>query len=352
MASTTSSNRLLSRAAFALLAASVLWSSAALAQSPPSAADLATARELFLQARDLRTSGDLKGALEKFRGAWATAPTPIIGLELGRTYMQRGELIEAREAFLAVGRLKVESDETAKSAQARTEAGELAEQLRPKIATLNVKVTGATDGATLTVDGANVPLISGSATRKVNPGKHELVVKSGGAEKRDAVDVAEGESKDVAEDMNGATPTTTVPTPQPTPQPTPGPTESTSPDWVRPAMIYGGFGLAGVGVVVGGATGIVALGKSRTVKNECPGQVCPESARKDVTSGRTFATISTVGWIAGAVGAGAGLVGLFVLKPTAKSDAPKSDTPKAAHAIVPAATWMPGGAWLGAEGRF
>ncbi len=339
----------------------MLWSCPASAQQAPSAADLATARELFLQARDLRTGGDLKGAIDKFRGAYATAPTPIIGLELGRTYMQKGDLIEAREAFLAVGRLKVEADETSKSAQARTEATELAEQLRPKIATLVVKVTGATsDGATvaLTVDGANVPLISGSATRKVNPGKHELVVKTGTSEKRDSVELAEGESKEVTEDLGTATSVGAV-TPVPTTPPTASAGDAAStPDWVRPAMIYGGFGLAGAGVIMGSVTGVVALGKARTVKNECPGQVCPESARKDVTSGRTFSTLSTVGFIAGAVGAGAGLVGLFVLKPAPaksdapKSDAPKSDAPKASATILPTATFVPGGAWLGAEGRF
>lgn len=333
----------------------MLWSCPASAQQAPSAADLATARELFLQARDLRTGGDLKGAIDKFRGAYATAPTPIIGLELGRTYMQKGDLIEAREAFLAVGRLKVEGDETPKSAQARTEANDLAEQLRPKIATLVVKVTGAASDATvaLTVDGANVPLISGSATRKVNPGKHELVVKTGTSEKRDSVELAEGESKEVTEDLSAATPVGPV-TPVPTTPPTASAGDTTAtPDWVRPAMIYGGFGLAGAGVIMGSVTGVVALGKARTVKNECPGQVCPESARKDVTSGRTFSTLSTVGFIAGAVGAGAGLVGLFVLKPApAKSDAPKSDAPKASATILPTATFVPGGAWLGAEGRF
>src|SRR5678810_388595 len=104
MASTTSSERSAGTLVLALSVAASLWTGRVHAE--PSAADLATARELYLQAKDLRSAGDLKGALEKYQAAWQTAPTPIIGIELGRTHTQLGQLIEARETFLAIARLK------------------------------------------------------------------------------------------------------------------------------------------------------------------------------------------------------------------------------------------------------
>lgn len=293
-----------------------------------------------MQAKDMRASGDVQGALEKYKGAWANAPTPIIGVEMGRTHMQLGQLIEAREAFLAVGRLKVEPDETPRSAQARAEASELAEQLRPKIGTLVLRVKTA-PGATPTVaiDGANVALVSSGATRKINPGKHEIVTRVGATEKHDSVDIAEGETKELAVDVSAPAEQTPV-APPPT---TPTTTTDTSNDALRPVLIYGGFGLAGAGVLVGGVTGIMAFGKGRTVKNECPAKVCPESARNDVNTGRTLATISTISIGAAVVGAAAGVVGLFVLRP--------KDADKPAP-VAPSAAFISGGAILGARGEF
>jgi hypothetical protein len=87
-----------------------------------SAADLAQARQLFNQGLGLRDKGDAVGAIEKLRAANAVAATPITGIELGRTYASAGRLVEAREALLAVGRLPVAPQETARSAAARADA--------------------------------------------------------------------------------------------------------------------------------------------------------------------------------------------------------------------------------------
>jgi hypothetical protein len=341
MASTTSSERSAGTLVLALSVAASLWTGRVHAE--PSAADLATARELYLQAKDLRSAGDLKGALEKYQAAWQTAPTPIIGIELGRTHTQLGQLIEARETFLAIARLKVEPDETARSAAARTEAAELGEQLRPKIATLVAKVTNLPEGAspTLTVDGSNVAIVGGTATRKVNPGKHEMTLRAGGNERRDAVDVAEGETKEMTLDLSSASPA-------PIAGPSPGvttPRESTEGSSLRPVLIYGGFGLGAFGVATGAVTGILAFGKASKVNDACTGTSCPESARKDVDDGRTFATISTIGFIAGGVGVAAGFIGLFALRP---SDSAPAKTARVSAIPLP----FPGGGAVDLRGEF
>ena len=76
----------------------------------PSAADLESARELFKEGREARQNGDLKRALDRFKAAHAYGQTPVTALELGRTHIQLGELVEGREVLLSVARIKVQPD--------------------------------------------------------------------------------------------------------------------------------------------------------------------------------------------------------------------------------------------------
>src|SRR5438874_1930474 len=106
----TTSSSAVARRAFAAIALAALVAVPAVSfgqpAAQPSAADLESARELYKEAKALRDKGDLRGALEKFKQAHAYGQTPVTGLELGRTHMQLGELVEAREVFLSVARMK------------------------------------------------------------------------------------------------------------------------------------------------------------------------------------------------------------------------------------------------------
>jgi len=57
-----------------------------------------------------------------------------------------------------------------------------------------------------------------------------------------------------------------------------------------------------------GATGIMALGKKSTTDEQCSDKlhVCTPEGRDAASSGRTLAVVSTVGWVVGALGIGAG----------------------------------------------
>jgi hypothetical protein len=309
------------------LAAGLLVPRAASAQAAPgtapSAADLESARELFKEARELRQKGDSKTALERFKAAHAYGQTPVTGLELGRTHMELGELVEAREIFLGVGRLKIASDETEKSASARTEAAELAEKVRPRIPTIMVKLTSVAPDAhpVVLVDGAPIPVVSNGAVRKVNPGAHVVVVRPGGAaaganggtagapggpeERRDVV-LAEGESKDLVVDLAGSSAAAH--------DAGSGDAGASGQRKISPLTWVGlGLGVAGLGT--GAVAGVIALGKASDVTKACTGTRCPPSAKNTVDGGRTAATISTVGFAAGLAGVGLAAVGWFVLSP-------------------------------------
>src|SRR5690242_13340717 len=112
--------------AIALLAVSslgpALASVASVASAEPTAADLESARDLFKEGQALRAKGDLEGALTKFKAADALAGTPITGVELGKTLLQMGKLVEAREGFLSVGRIPTKPNESPQTKKARAEA--------------------------------------------------------------------------------------------------------------------------------------------------------------------------------------------------------------------------------------
>jgi hypothetical protein len=282
--------------------------------SAPSAADLESARELFKEGRELRQNGDLRRALDRFKAAHAYGQTPVTALELGRTHVQIGELVEGREVLLSVARMKVQPDETDKSAQARAEAAELAEEVKKRIPTLSVKLAGvASDSAAqLTVDGFAVPIVGLSGIRKANPGKHVVVARAGTHEETRNVELEEGKTQEIAIDLAGTGAAGGGPTPPVVAPDTTG--KKISPvTWI-------GLGVGVVGVGVGTAFGVIALGKASKVNDACTGTHCPPSTKSDVDSGRSAATISTIGFAVGGAGLIAAAVGYLVLsKPSASA---------------------------------
>jgi hypothetical protein len=195
----TSSNRL------AALLSGLALGVTALAYAPPtfaqqgSAGDIAQARELLNEGLELRRQGDTAGALSKLRAAHALARTPITGIELARAYLAVGKLVDARETYLSVARIAERSEETGRSKAARTESAQSGEQLRARIPSLMVKITGVPpDTVAVTIDGAAVPSEALAAPRLVDPGSHTVSARSTtGGTAETTVDLKEGETREV-----------------------------------------------------------------------------------------------------------------------------------------------------------
>ena len=287
--------------AFALTSAPTL----AYAQGEPSAADSETALQLYKDGKALREKGDNDAALEKLRAAFALVETPIIAVELAKAYTGKQKLVEAREVLLTVSRMPVRKNESEKAAEARREAETLAAQLKPRLASLRVKVTGLAAGETpkLAVDGASVPPDAAGVPRIVNPGAHVVTVDVGGKSTKGEVTLAEGESRE----LEIAAPEKDAGGPSTPGQPTTGSEKS----GLKSGLVYGGFGVAVVGLGVGTITGIMTLSKAGTLKDNCTSDGrCPASSQSDIDGATTLGTVSTIGFIVGGVGLAAGIIGL------------------------------------------
>jgi hypothetical protein len=300
------------------------------ASAEPTAADKETARGLMADGRAARDRGDLRAALKAFTGADNIMHVPTTGLELARTQAALGQLLAARDTTARVMRFPERPNEPAPFKVARDAATSFNEELDARIPSLKVLVTGAPEGARprVTIDGASVPAEQVGQARKVDPGHHVIVARAGSSEGKQEIDLAEKESKQVSVDLS--TPATaggeaaSPPADQETSKE--GATASQEPSTFPRVMVYGGFGLAGAGLLAGTITGAVSLSKTSGIRNsgQCSGDVCGPVEYDDISSAKTMATLSTVSFIVAGVGAVAGVVGLLM---SASSAEPKSDGP-------------------------
>ncbi len=295
-----------------------------------SAVDIAQARELLNQGLDLRKRGDNAGALEKLKGAHALGHTPITGLELGRTYLTLGRLVEAREALLSIGRIPVRAEETIRSKTARQQSADLAEQLRLRIPTLTVRITGVpVDSVSVTIDGAVVPTVALAAPRLLDPGGHDVSARSttgGTAETR--VELKEGETRDVELKIVFTGGTAVAPAAEAGAE---SPASSTLPATAGDAPVSAfspapssklrvpALALMGGGLVVGGAGAVLLFVESA--------KAVDANTRHDKSgydSASTAWTVGLVAAIAGGVALGSGGILLFISRPKSGGGGPQA----------------------------
>jgi hypothetical protein len=320
----------------------------------PSAVDAETALQLFKDAKSLREKGDLRSALEKFRAAYALVETPLTALELGRTYIALGQLIEAREALLAVARMPPRKNESAKSVEARAESERFAAELRPRLAsvTLRAPMRGASEPPSrVTVDGLLVPAATLGNPRLVNPGKHIIVLEAGSQVVRNEVELREGESReldlvlpphpDAPPQASPLVPPPQTSPPPPVPSPSPAAEKPATHDTARKATILAGFGTAAVSVAVGSISGILTLSRAGSLKDACtPDGRCPATSQSDLDSASTLGTVSTVMFGVALVGVAVGTATYVLWKPNPSAVA--SDSRPGGVRILPCATGIVG----------
>jgi hypothetical protein len=308
-------------------AAPVLCSAVALAE--PSAADKETARSLLNEGDRKYAAKDYKGALDAYQGAHSIMGVPTTGIEVAKAQEALGLLVEARDTLLSITRLPAQPRDPAAFTKARDDAKARAPGIAARIPSIRFTVTGPSPGAEIavSVDGQALPSASASLPRKVNPGHHRVTVSSQGfVEQTREVDVEEGKEAPLsfvlAAGPGGAPP---VGGPAPVvesagpgaPPPDTGTSEKSSLAYV--GLGVGALGVAGI--VVGTVFGLKASSKWSDAKAQCnpfPTN-CGTTGAGLGDDAQGAATVSTVGFIVGAVGVATGAV-LWFAAPEKKTE--------------------------------
>lgn len=294
--------------------ASVLLVPAA-AFGEPTAADKETARAQLATGDRAVREKDFASALRAYTAADDIMHVPTTGIEVAKALNALGKLVEARDKYLQVSRIPVRPDEPAPFAHARTTAATEARHLSPRIPSIAIALSGFPQRANVGVFVDDEAILESllAIPRKLNPGHHTVrVTVDGGTHATREVDLAEADAVRVEIAFGGPTsaePAAPLPVsgaPAPVPDATEATTKAGLPVWSPVA-----FGVGGVGVVVGGITGAIALSRASSAKEHCTGNTCTREAEADIDASKSFGVISTGAFGVALVGAGIGLVGLW-----------------------------------------
>jgi hypothetical protein len=322
------------------------------AQAEPQAEDVAAARALGIQGIKLADAGNCAEAIEKLERAESLYHAPSILGRLGECQVEVGRVVLGTENLNRVVREQLPPNAPAAFIAAQDRAKKVLERALPRIAYLVVRVDPPGVNPQVTIGGSPVQSALIGAERPTDAGSYEVVASAPGYRTARAnVTLAEGAHQEIAlgltpdPDAQPASPapplpaTTTAPPAVSTSEPPPAPA-ATSGGNRTPA--YVALGIGGAGLLLGSITGIVALSKTGSL--ECPNNRCPPSQHSKLDSANTMATISTVGFSVGLVGAA---VGTVLLLTSGKSEPAPTATVGSLHARP-----FIGGRTAGLEGTF
>jgi hypothetical protein len=373
---------------YALTAAAVLWAPVAWSQaptSPPPAAATDPGREGI---NDFY-AGRYDEALQKLTRAYLDHRTPVLGLWSARAMVKLGKLVEAAMRYHEVTGLTAPAGDSAQS-EAQVTALKERQALLPKIPKLTVIVRGAdTNAVTVKVDAANFHATRIGKPQEVNPGQHEVVGTLGTQTVTELVILHEGNAKTIALVFEPPAvqltpqPPPAAPTAAPAPQPPPTPPAAAAtsappamppappPETAQPAALpaaptpaptaaeaapaanpppdtttgsggaqrtlgWVGIGVGGAGILLGGVTGVMMISKQGELDDDgCVNGHCYADQADAVDSYNSLRTLSTIGFAAGVLAGGTGLVLLL----TAPNQAASAPTVQAGVGV--------GSAWVG-----
>lgn len=305
-----------SRAWAGLLLASCVFFAGAPAHAQPTAAQKEAARNLMAEGRELREQGNLEAALARFTAADSIMNVPTTAYEMAATQAELGKLVEAGETVRRLLALAHSPGDPAPFNEARVKARALEQRLDGRTPTLRLVISGAAtaDSPRVTLDGEPLLAASLGLPFRVNPGKHVVVVRAGDHEESREVDAVEGLSAELhfaLRPPRAEPPPSAVPADN-GPRRRPSAVSRSTPGAPIPALSYVGGGVFVAGMVVGGVTGLAALSHKNSAARSCVNGECPPSTFRDLDSARSFATISTVGFVVGAVGFAVGASALLL----------------------------------------
>jgi hypothetical protein len=335
------------RLTLACYASSLLLTVSAARADEPSAADRATARTLAQEGYVALRDKDYATAADRFGRAEALVHAPTLLRDLARAQVGLGKLVDAHENYSLIIREGVAPDAPQPWVQALADAKAEIVAIPPRLPWVTITVTGPSD-PTVTIDGVTISSASLGVKRPADPGKHEIRASAKGYyTAKKSVVLNEGESVNIAFDLEDAPPDAPPEPEEVAPvQQTEAPVE---PAWRQPAIISA-FAVGGAGLALGSVTGILAIRKHARLSTTCSEGTCYREQGDDLDSYHTLGKLSTIGFVAGGIGAATGVVLLLVKPPSTSANATGKSTGKGRSALR--MTPFVGLAGAGVEGTF
>jgi hypothetical protein len=244
--------------------------------------DPAAAEALFRDGRAAMQRGDYEVACAKLDESQRLDPAPGTLLNLAECEEKRGRLASAWQDYQWAAEALPAGDERVPYAKSHADA------LAPRLPRLVVRLaSSAPEGSRVRRDDVDLGAASLGASLPVDPGKHAVVVTAPGRAARTyEVTAAEGRASEVTVDA--------------------GPPEARAPSAETrglgklPGWI--GIGVGGGALVLGSVTGVLAIGRARVADEHCDAaHTCDDVGLAANSDGRTFSTVSTVAFVAGAL---------------------------------------------------
>lgn len=281
------------------------------------AENIAAARALGIQGIRLADEGNCAAASEKLQRALALHYAPTMLGRLGECQVQLGQIVLGTENLNRVVREQLAPDAPAAFVRAQERAESVLQRALPRIALVIIHILPRLAAPSVTISGVPIPTALLGAERPTDPGSYEIVARAPGyAAAKTNVTLADGAREELTltltPDPNA---TGTLAAPGPPENVYPGsPAPTLPPPSLRPkrndTLAYVLLGAGTVGVTTGAVTGVLALSKEGGLA--CPANDCPPSEHGDLDAAKGLATVSTVSFGVGIVGAAAGLVLLLV----------------------------------------
>jgi hypothetical protein len=271
------------------------------------ARDPAAAEELFRQGRAASQRKDFTNACAKFRESNRLDPAVGTVFNIADCEEKLGRLATSWTLFQEVVQRLPSDDER------RTIASERARSLEARVPTLTIHLVHS-DRTDVVVrrDGVVLGAASLETALPVDPGEHTVIVEAPGTQS--ALFTSQvGAGEHASLEVKLGTLSTSTGLPKDTALRASAPPAQSS---HTAAYVVGGVGIAGM--ITGLVAGLIVLNKKSTVNSECVDKQCSQAGIDAANSGKTFGVVTTVGFVAGALGLGAATY-LFLSAPAAEN---------------------------------
>jgi hypothetical protein len=263
------------------------------------AADIAMARTLGVEGMVLAEAGKCKDAVEKLARAEKLHHAPTTATRLGECEIEQGSLLTGTERLQRVVHESLPQNAHPAFVAAIARARVSLEKNLPRLASIRVAIDSAQcQHPALVVDNEALPEAAIGADRHIDPGSHRLLVQAPGCHPFETtVELVEGQSKVIHVQLKV----------DPTARAALKTRKAEEEHGFKEGALVA-FGTGAIGLVFGVAGGLVVASRASALAEACVNRVCPPEAKSDIGSAKTWATISTVGFIAAGLGGVTGVV--------------------------------------------